>query len=143
RGAAAAARGDAGRPGYGAGRADRRWRPRRGNVPGEPVGARRSGATLSGDWRARRARGARDGDVHAWRRLTMRWRRLARVLLLVCVSAAAASTASAEPRFLSKQYTRCTACHVIPSGGGLLTDYGRSLSHRELSTTGDRGGTSP
>lgn len=49
---------------------------------------------------------------------------------------AAAAAATAEPRFLSKQYTRCTTCHVSPTGGGLLSAYGRSLSHRELSTTG-------
>lgn len=42
---------------------------------------------------------------------------------------------SAEPKYLSKQYTRCTTCHVSPTGGGLLSAYGRSLSHRELSTT--------
>ena len=53
-----------------------------------------------------------------------------------------ASTASAEPMFLAKQYTRCTACHYSPSGGGLLTPYGRLLSHRELSTTG-AGGSAP
>jgi hypothetical protein len=41
----------------------------------------------------------------------------------------------AEPTFLSKQYTRCTACHYSPTGGGLLTPYGRLLSERELSTT--------
>ena len=46
------------------------------------------------------------------------------------------SSASAEPMFLAKQYTRCTACHYSPTGGGLLTPYGRLLSHRELSTTG-------
>jgi len=38
--------------------------------------------------------------------------------------------------FLAKQYTRCTACHYSPTGGGLLTPYGRLLSHHELSTTG-------
>jgi len=47
-----------------------------------------------------------------------------------------ATTASAEPKFLSKQYPRCTSCHYSPTGGGLLTTYGRSLSHRELSTFG-------
>jgi hypothetical protein len=47
-----------------------------------------------------------------------------------------ASTAWAEPTFLAKQYTRCTACHYSPTGGGLLTPYGRLLSDRELSTTG-------
>ncbi len=52
---------------------------------------------------------------------------------LVC---AWAHGATAEPKFLAKQYTRCTTCHVSPTGGGLLSAYGRSLSHRELSTTG-------
>jgi hypothetical protein len=50
-----------------------------------------------------------------------------------------ASAASAEPMFLAKQYTRCTACHYSPTGGGLLTPYGRLLSHRELSTAGGTG----
>jgi len=59
-----------------------------------------------------------------------------RVGLAVGLIGALASVASAEPRFLSKQYTRCTTCHVSPTGGGLLSAYGRSLSHRELSTTG-------
>ena len=54
------------------------------------------------------------------------------VIMITCV----ASTASAEPRFIAKQYTRCTACHYSPTGGGMLTPYGRLLSHRELSTTG-------
>src|SRR3954467_10891477 len=51
--------------------------------------------------------------------------------------------ASAEPMFLSKQYTRCTACHYSPTGGGLLTPYGRLLSHRELSTTGGTASPAP
>ncbi len=48
----------------------------------------------------------------------------------------AASGADAEPIFLSRQYTRCITCHYSPTGGGLLTRYGRSLSREELSTTG-------
>ena len=62
-----------------------------------------------------------------------------------CLAAAAlaggwaAASASAEPMFLSKQYPRCTACHYSPSGGGLLTPYGRSLSREEISTFGRRG----
>ncbi len=40
----------------------------------------------------------------------------------------------AEPMFLSRQYARCTTCHYSPTGGGLLTPYGRSLSHNELSS---------
>ena len=44
--------------------------------------------------------------------------------------------AHAEPVFLSRQYTRCTTCHYSPTGGGLLTPYGRSLSREELSSMG-------
>lgn len=54
------------------------------------------------------------------------------LLAVACLSVAAG--ASAEPQFLSKQYTRCTTCHYSPTGGGLLTAYGRSLSNQELST---------
>jgi hypothetical protein len=61
------------------------------------------------------------------------------LLWLVSAMGVMASTASAEPMFLAKQYTRCTACHYSPTGGGLLTPYGRLLSHRELSTTGATG----
>ena len=57
-------------------------------------------------------------------------------LWVVCAIALVPSRASAEPMFLAKQYTRCTACHYSPTGGGMLTPYGRLLSHRELSTTG-------
>lgn len=60
----------------------------------------------------------------------------ARVLLIGLALGAAASGASAEPAFLSRQYTRCTTCHFSPTGGGLLTPYGRSLARNELSTTG-------
>lgn len=58
------------------------------------------------------------------------------LFFFVLAATALASPAWAEPRFLSKQYTRCTPCHYSPTGGGLLTPYGRFLSHRELSTTG-------
>ena len=55
----------------------------------------------------------------------------------------AVDRASAEPTFLSKQYPRCTACHYSPSGGGLLTPYGRSLSREEISTFGRQGPAAP
>lgn len=55
---------------------------------------------------------------------------------LLTVSLTGPDLASAEPMFLSKQYTRCSSCHFSPTGGGLLTPYGRSLSREELSTTG-------
>ncbi len=57
---------------------------------------------------------------------------------LLSVSGWSAAPAAAEPMFLSKQYPRCTACHFSPSGGGLLTPYGRSLSREEISTFGRR-----
>lgn len=60
---------------------------------------------------------------------------LGAVVSAVCWGAA---PAVAEPTFLSKQYPRCTACHYSPSGGGLLTPYGRSLSRAEISTFGRR-----
>src|ERR1700682_5010567 len=66
-------------------------------------------------------------------------RRTARAILFLIASAVLANVLAspvwAEPMFLSKQYTRCTACHYSPTGGGLLTPYGRLLSHRALSTT--------
>jgi hypothetical protein len=48
----------------------------------------------------------------------------------------AAAPAGAEPIFLARQYARCTTCHFSPTGGGLLTPYGRSLTREELSTMG-------
>jgi hypothetical protein len=59
------------------------------------------------------------------------------VFVLAAVGLALGSgLAEAEPMFLSRQYTRCTTCHYSPTGGGLLTPYGRSLSRQDLSTTG-------
>lgn len=60
------------------------------------------------------------------------------LLLVLAVSTLALDvrSAEAEPEFLSKQYTRCSTCHFSPTGGGLLTPYGRSLSKNELSSTG-------
>ena len=59
-----------------------------------------------------------------------------RLLFAAVLAAAGAGRAGAEPIFLSRQYTRCTTCHFSPTGGGLLTPYGRSLAREELSTTG-------
>ena len=62
----------------------------------------------------------------------MRGHLLSAVALAVLGSA---GVVGAEPIFLSRQYARCTTCHYSPTGGGLLTPYGRSLSGQELSTT--------
>lgn len=40
------------------------------------------------------------------------------------------------PELTRYQYNNCIACHVSPSGGGVLTPYGRKLSQEVLSTWG-------
>jgi hypothetical protein len=40
----------------------------------------------------------------------------------------------AFPEMIRHGYTQCTACHVSPSGGGILTQYGRQLASELLST---------
>jgi len=62
-------------------------------------------------------------------------RRVFTAILVVCGFVFGSSTVSAEPIFLSKGETRCTTCHYSPTGGGLLTPYGRLQSRQELSTT--------
>ena len=54
---------------------------------------------------------------------------------LVCGLAAAVAPAAGEPTFLAKAEVRCTTCHYSPTGGGLLTAYGRLQSRQELSTS--------
>lgn len=70
-----------------------------------------------------------------------RGRRSAGALVLGALGLLAVGSAApvaAEPTFLAKQYPRCTACHYSPSGGGLLTPYGRSLSREEIAAFGRR-----
>lgn len=57
--------------------------------------------------------------------------RLALLLLLV------STNAYAFPELVRFGYNNCTACHVSPAGGGLLTSYGRSLSAEVLATWGN------
>jgi hypothetical protein len=45
-----------------------------------------------------------------------------------------ANSARAFPEMARHGYTQCTACHVSPTGGGLLTAYGRELAGELLST---------
>lgn len=42
----------------------------------------------------------------------------------------------AYPEMVRHHYPNCIACHESPSGGGLLTPYGRTISHSVLSTWG-------
>jgi len=44
--------------------------------------------------------------------------------------------ARAFPEMIRHGYVNCTSCHVSPSGGGILTEYGRNLSRDTLSTWG-------
>jgi hypothetical protein len=41
--------------------------------------------------------------------------------------------ANAFPEFVRHGYTNCATCHASPTGGGLLNEYGRSLSKELLS----------
>lgn len=43
------------------------------------------------------------------------------------------------PELVRYGYPNCTACHVSPSGGGVLNQYGRELSKEVLSTWGAKG----
>ena len=47
--------------------------------------------------------------------------------------------AFAYPELSRHGYTNCNACHLSPSGGGLLTSYGRELSKESLSTWSKEG----
>ena len=68
----------------------------------------------------------------------------ARALLLAVVAVAATllSTASAlaYPSMIREGYAGCSVCHTDPSGGSLLTRYGRAQSELLLSTRWGRGG---
>jgi hypothetical protein len=56
----------------------------------------------------------------------------AALLSLACFFISA--NAFAYPELSRHGYTNCTTCHVSPSGGGLLTAYGRELSKEVLSS---------
>lgn len=47
--------------------------------------------------------------------------------------------AVAFPNFVRHGYFGCVACHVSPTGGGILSEYGRELSRELLSTWGSEG----
>ncbi len=58
------------------------------------------------------------------------WRRAARafgLLFVVCLTALSVPrSAHAYPWMIRHDYTGCATCHVDPSGGGVLTEYGRA-----------------
>jgi hypothetical protein len=49
------------------------------------------------------------------------------------------SNAFGYPELTRHGYTNCTACHLSPSGGGMLTLYGRELSKELLSSNSEKG----
>ena len=52
-------------------------------------------------------------------------------------------SAWAFPELTRHGYTYCTACHVSPTGGGILSPYGRELSRELVSTWGQEGEQRP
>ena len=56
--------------------------------------------------------------------------------LLILLSNLWAAVAFAFPFMVTEGYTSCASCHVSPSGGGILTNYGRAQSKEILSTWG-------
>lgn len=48
-------------------------------------------------------------------------------------------TLLAFPEMIKHGYVNCTACHVSPSGGGVLNPYGRNLSAELISTWSNKG----
>lgn len=66
-------------------------------------------------------------------------RRFTRVIFYAwtsLLSIGISNTASAHPELIRHGYANCNACHISPSGGGLLNSYGRSLSQALVSTWG-------
>ncbi|MBX9767413.1 MAG: hypothetical protein K2X47_09095 [Bdellovibrionales bacterium] len=60
-------------------------------------------------------------------------------LLLICGFCTLPLTAFSFPEMIRHGYVNCTSCHVSPTGGGILTQYGRELSKELLSTWGAEG----
>lgn len=48
-------------------------------------------------------------------------------------------TVFAFPEMIKHGYVNCTACHISPSGGGVLNPYGRNLSAELISTWSNKG----
>lgn len=56
--------------------------------------------------------------------------------LILLLSLIISGNLYAFPEMIRHNYPNCIACHESPSGGGLLTPYGRTISHTVLSTWG-------
>lgn len=58
------------------------------------------------------------------------------LLLLFLLVILKPQTGGAYPDLIRHHYVNCTACHVAPTGGGLVNLYGRSMSRELLSASG-------
>lgn len=56
------------------------------------------------------------------------------LFILFVVTVVTSPRAFAFPEMIRHGYVNCTSCHVSPTGGGLLNEYGRELSKEVLST---------
>ncbi len=59
--------------------------------------------------------------------------------LVFILTLLASSSLWAFPEMIKHGYVNCTACHVSPSGGGVLNPYGRNLSAELISTWANKG----
>jgi hypothetical protein len=70
----------------------------------------------------------------------MSWRAIVRAWCLVSAVALTPSIARAYPQWqLSTGVNRCDQCHLSPSGGGLLSEFGRRIDGDRLSTFAGNG----
>src|SRR4051812_13294315 len=56
--------------------------------------------------------------------------------ILILLGCMYSQLSQAFPELVRHGYVNCIACHVSPTGGGVLTQYGRELSREILSTWG-------
>ena len=61
------------------------------------------------------------------------------VVFFIVVVSFFSNAVFAYPENVRHGYVNCTSCHVSPTGGGILTPYGRDLSREVLSTWGKEG----
>jgi hypothetical protein len=56
------------------------------------------------------------------------------MIFVLLITLLTLSKAEAFPELIRHGYVNCVSCHISPSGGGLINDYGRSFSREGLST---------
>ena len=61
---------------------------------------------------------------------------LSLTIAALCPLVVSTNNSWAFPEMVRHNYSNCSSCHVSPSGGGVLTQYGRELSSAILSIWG-------